>query len=93
MVKATDEKRNFLEKSWLDVGIAGIISYEERSEREKEILKMANTYPGKLEHAAVVAYEVGFLANSSRYTRTNIFLYSPTLDNLRADDDKGEDSS
>eukprot|EP00731_Ephydatia_muelleri_P018268 Em0011g308a len=92
VVEVTEGKRNFLEKSWQDVGKAGIISDEERSAMEEEIFKMANMYPGKLEHAAVVAYQVGFLADSARYTRTNMFLYSPTVADLKVDAEC-EDSS
>eukprot|EP00731_Ephydatia_muelleri_P037782 Em0562g5a len=55
-------------------------------------LAEAMEHKRKLEHAAVVAYQVGFLADSARYTRTNMFLYSPTVADLKVDAEC-EDSS
>ena len=92
VVEVTEEKRNFLEKSWQDMNKMGLKSDAERSEMEKEMFKLAETYPGKLEHAGVVAYQVGTLDNCARYTRTNLFLYSPTMTDLGADSEV-EDSS
>ena len=87
VVKVTEEKRNFLGKNWQDMKYYGYLSEEERASKEKEIFQLADSYPGKLDHATVVAYQVGLLSERSSHKRTNLFLYSPTITGLTAEDE------
>eukprot|EP00731_Ephydatia_muelleri_P018271 Em0011g311a len=74
-IQITDEKRKFLERCWSDVDY---INAEDRSSKEHEILKIADDYPGKLDHATAVAYKVGYLTDGQRHTIRKAYFYSPT---------------
>eukprot|EP00731_Ephydatia_muelleri_P037779 Em0562g2a len=65
----------FLERCWSDVDY---INAEDRSSKEHEILKIADDYPGKLDHATAVAYKVGYLTDGQRHTIRKAYFYSPT---------------
>ena len=89
----TEAKQTFLERSWHNVNDPDLTT-EERAAKEKEIFQLANGYPGKLDHATVVAYQVGVLSERSRYTKAKAFLFSPTVRfgrNERRDDDDDDD--
>eukprot|EP00731_Ephydatia_muelleri_P037781 Em0562g4a len=80
VVAVTEEKRNFLEKNWQDMKYAEMLTDEEKAAQEKKILRLAEEYPGFLGHATITAYQVGQLTERASHDRTNLFLYSPTLD-------------
>ena len=63
-IQVTDEKRKFLERCWDDVDY---IDAEDQSSKEYEILKVAEDYPGKVDHATAVAYKVGHLTDGQRH--------------------------
>ena len=77
VVEVTEAKRTFLERSWRDIDDPDLTP-EERASKEREIFQLADSYPGKLDHATVVAYQVGTLSENSRYTKAKAFLFSPT---------------
>ena len=70
-IDVTDQKRKFLERWWSDLDY---INAEDRSSKEHEILKIADDYPGKVDHATAVAYEVGYLTDGQRHTGRKAFL-------------------
>ena len=80
VVAVTEEKRNFLEKNWQDMKYAEMLTDEEKAAQEKKILRLAEEYPGFLGHATITAYQVGQLTERASHDRTNLFLYSPTID-------------
>lgn len=73
-IQVTDEKRKFLERSW---GDQDYVDADDKSTKEYEILKIAEEYPGKVDHASVVAYKVGFLTDGIVRKGS---LYSPPTD-------------
>eukprot|EP00731_Ephydatia_muelleri_P037783 Em0562g6a len=76
VVEATEAKRTFLERSWHSVNDPDLTT-EERAAKEKEIFQLADGYPGKLDHATMVAYQVGVLSENSRYkpNRRHFFFH------------------
>ena len=93
VVEVTSEKRTFLDKSWQDMKYSYFLSEEERATMEKEIFQSADAHPGVLEHATVVAYQVGLLSENASHKRTNLFLYSPTISDLSIGDNEDESIS
>ena len=85
-VEVTEAKRTFMERSWHDINDPNMAT-EERASKEKEIFQLADSYPGKLDHATVVAYQVGLLSERSRYTKAKAFLFSPTVRFAQKNDD------
>ena len=90
VVEATEAKRTFLERSWHSVNDPDLTT-EERAAKEKEIFQLADGYPGKLDHATMVAYQVGVLSENSRYTKSKAFLFSPTVRFGRKEKDDDDD--
>lgn len=80
VMAVTEEKRSFLERSWQDIKYADMLTDEEKTAKVKEVLHLAEGHPGFLGHATVVAYQVGLLTERASHNRTNLFLYSPTID-------------
>eukprot|EP00731_Ephydatia_muelleri_P037780 Em0562g3a len=70
-IDVTDQKRKFLERWWSDLDY---INAEDRSSKEHEILKIADDFPGKVDHATAVAYEVGYLTDGQRHTGRKAFF-------------------
>lgn len=57
VARRTVKKRQLLERA--DLENKDITSASDRREREKQVIKVMKETPGKLDHAAVVAVEVG----------------------------------
>ena len=57
--RCTEKKRSFLEQVDRDDHSLVVSNKEFRRARDKEILRHMRELPGKLDHAAVVAFEVG----------------------------------
>ena len=75
-IQATDEKRRFLERCWND---DDYVDAEDKSAKEHEDLQLAEDYPGKVDHASVVAYKVGYLNEGQRPSLRKAFMYSPKM--------------
>lgn len=57
--RCTEKKRSFLEQVDRDDHNLGVSNKEFRRARDREISRHMRELPGKLDHAAVVAFEVG----------------------------------
>ena len=57
--RCTEEKRTFLEKVDRDDHVLNLTNKEFRRVRDREISRLMQELPGKLDHAAVVAFEIG----------------------------------
>ena len=83
MIKCTEKKRNFLEEVDRDDHNLTISNKEFLRTRDREISRHMHELPGKLDHAAVVAFEVGYFpadffktesgahANKHRHSKVN----------------------
>lgn len=58
--RCTEQKRTFLEQVDKDDHSVDNSNKQLRKVREREIARIMRDMPGKLDHAAVVAFEVGF---------------------------------
>lgn len=69
VIEATEAKREYLERCWVELERPGL-SVEDRRSNERKIAQHIKTMPGKLDHATIVAYKVGqFPKKSSQQGR------------------------
>ena len=61
--KSTQKKRSFLEQVHLDDHNLGELKRELRRARERNISQQMRKLPGKLDHATVVAFQVGHFSS------------------------------
>ena len=64
VIESTEEKRNFLERCWLEQEGSDMTASQKRAS-DRQIGKTVKTLPGKLDHATVAAYRVGRCTVSS----------------------------
>ena len=63
VIEATEEKRGYLEKCWVEMEKPDI-TVSERRANERKIGQHIKSMPGKLDHATVAAYKVGKISDT-----------------------------
>lgn len=66
VIEATEVKREYLEKRWVELERPDI-SIAERRANERDIAQHIKFMPGKLDHATIAAYKVGKLKKTVNY--------------------------
>jgi len=58
VIEVTEDKREFLERSWNESDGVDVTSSQKRA-RDRKISQQIKQYPGKLDHATIAVYKVG----------------------------------
>ena len=72
VVKSTQAKRELLENEGLDNETLGRLTDKERKEKTEELREKLSKTKGKLDHASIVAFQVGHSAERP-LTQENMF--------------------